>query len=284
MAASTQPLQQTDESEPAQLALATVDGQPWLETPKDLYIPPDALEIILERFEGPLDLLLYLIRKQKLDIVEMPLLEITRQYMEYVEAMKALKLELAADYLVMAALLTEIKSRMLLPKPEPEAEESDPRAELIRRLQQYELYKDASVKVDALPRQERDFFLADADAPTPSALVPQGPDVSLEDLFEAMQAILVRASQFEHHAISREQLSTRQRMSDILDRLIPGELTPFTDLFTLTEGRRGAVVSFLAILELIKGRMIRCVQSQPLGPLWVTPFDADEESDEKAQS
>jgi segregation and condensation protein A len=270
--------------QPAQLALATVDGQPWLESPKDLYIPPDAMEVFLERFEGPLDLLLYLIRKQKLDIVQMPLLEITRQYMDYVEAMKALNLELAADYLVMAALLTEIKSRMLLPKPEIEAEELDPRAELIRRLQQYELYKNASEKLDVLPRLERDHFLASAAAPEVEKPIVTGPDVSVQDLLDAMRGILERASQFEHHAIKSEQLSTRQRMSEILDQLSPGVLTPFTALFTPEEGRRGAVVSFLAILELTKGQLIRCVQSAPLSDIWVTPYGSEHESDETTES
>ncbi|MGY5452965.1 segregation and condensation protein A [Agarivorans sp. MS3-6] len=247
-----------------QLTLASVNGEPWLDFPEDLFIPPDAMEVILEQFEGPLDLLLYLIRKQKLDIQYLPVLAITQQYMEYIEAMRLLKLELAAEYLVMAALLTEIKSRTLLPIQEHDEEEDDPRAMLIRRLQEYELYKDATDKVDQLPRQQRDTYPASIAVPENLPIKWVYPEVSMDDLVQAMRGIAQRAANFEHHEIKREKLSTRQRMSDILAKLQEHRFVDFSQLFTVSEGRSGLVVSFLAILELIKEGYIKCVQSQPL--------------------
>ncbi|CAG9296852.1 segregation and condensation protein A [Celerinatantimonas diazotrophica] len=270
------------QSIPKQLVLATVDGQPWLDIPDDLYIPPDALEVILERFEGPLDLLLYLIRRQKLNIVELPVVEITRQYMSYVSTMAVLKLELAAEYLVMAALLAEIKSRMLLPKPPSEdEEEQDPRAELIRRLQEYELYKNTAQKVDELPRIDRNIYLAKVakSESMPTAVIH--PDVDLAELIAAFAGVVERAQQFEHHEVSRQQLSTRERMSDILSVLKVGVLTDFQSFFIPEEGRMGVIVTFMAILELTKNRLIRCLQSQPLAPIQVTLYEQPSESDEE---
>lgn len=267
----------------SQLVLATVDGQPWLDMPNDLYIPPDALEIILERFEGPLDLLLYLIRRQKLNIVELPVLEITRQYMDYVSTMAALKLELAAEYLVMAALLTEIKSRMLLPKPPvEEAEEEDPRTELIRRLQQYELYRNAAENVDRIPRQERDFFIATLDQPSDLPTIKMHPNVDLAELVGALNQVLKRVQQFEHHEVSRQSLSTRQRMTEILEKLRPHKLVEFTTLFDVDEGRMGVIVTFIALLELMKNQLIRCLQSRPLAAIQVTLMPPVEDSNSSA--
>ncbi|MFM2479963.1 segregation and condensation protein A [Celerinatantimonas sp. YJH-8] len=263
------------EHTPQQLVLATVNGEPWLEIPGDLYIPPDALEVILERFEGPLDLLLYLIRRQRLNIVELPIVEITRQYMSYVATMIDLKLELAAEYLVMSALLAEIKSRMLLPKPELDEPEEDPRAELVRRLQEYELYKNAAEQVDLIPREQRDFFVANLDKPEHLPQQIMYPDVDIAELLGALSVVLERASQFERHEVSRQKLSTRQRMSEILDKLQVGVLTEFSALFTESEGRMGVIVSFMAILELTKNQLIRCLQSAPLAPIQVTLYEAE---------
>lgn len=262
--------------QPRQLVLATVDGEPWLEIPGDLYIPPDALEVILERFEGPLDLLLYLIRRQKLNIVELPIVEITRQYMNYVSTMASLKLELAAEYLVMAALLAEIKSRLLLPKPPiEEDEEDDPRAQLIRRLQEYELYKNGAEHLEKHPRSQRDFFVSELGKPDDLPDVTIYPEVDLAELIAAFSHVLERAGQFVRHEVSRQQLSTRQRMSDIMAKLTPGKLTGFTELFEPCEGRMGAIVSFMAILELIKNSLIRCLQSQPLSPIQIILYEAE---------
>ncbi|WP_221076721.1 segregation and condensation protein A [Agarivorans aestuarii] len=258
-----------------QLTLASVNGEPWLDMPEDLFIPPDAMEVILEQFEGPLDLLLYLIRKQKLDIEHLPVLAITQQYMEYIEAMRMLKLELAAEYLVMAALLTEIKSRSLLPVQEHEQVEEDPRAELIRRLQEYELYKNATEKVDSLPRQQRDTYTATINRPQDMPINVIYPEVTMDELIQAMRGIAQRVANFEHHEIKREKLSTRQRMSDILAKLQQHQFVEFSQLFSLSEGRSGLVVSFLAILELVKEGYIKCVQSQPLQPIQVLLVDAE---------
>ncbi|WP_394175507.1 segregation and condensation protein A [Thalassotalea litorea] len=251
------------------LPLALVHGEAVVEKPQDLFIPPDALEIILEAFEGPLDLLLYLIRKQKFDIVELPIAEITHQYMEYVDVMKSLKLELAAEYLVMAAILAEIKSRLLLPKTTVEDEEEDPRAELIRRLQEYEVIKQAAEDMDELPRLERDVHLANVDLPQSYQPRVVETQVDLQDLVLAMQGVLKRAEAFEHHHIQRENLSTRERMSQILAKLKPGQFVEFSDLFQVQEGRAGVVVTFLAILELIKESLVECVQSQVFGHIQV---------------
>jgi len=250
--------------------LALVYGEAFTRLPQDLYIPPDALEVFLEAFEGPLDLLLYLIRKQNIDILDIPVADITRQYMRYVELMKSVQLELAAEYLVMAAMLAEIKSRMLLPRPEhAEAEEDDPRAELIRRLQEYERFKTAAEDIDKLPRVGRDLHVPLL--PAPEARVRTLlPEVSLDELLHAMAEVLHRADMFESHQITPEALSTRERMSDVLDRLRSTRgFVPFASLFRLEEGRLGVVVTFLAILELIKESLVELVQNEAFAPIHV---------------
>ncbi|MBT0588063.1 segregation and condensation protein A [Alteromonas oceanisediminis] len=251
--------------EPVQqpLPLAFVHGEALIEKPEDLYIPPDALEVILDSFEGPLDLLLYLIRKQKFDIVSMPVLKITQQYMQYVDVMQELKLELAAEYLLMAAILAEIKSRLLLPKrPAEEEDEGDPRAELMRRLKEYEVIKKAAHDLDRLPRAERDHFTASAipaDSIEPIRLLPH---TSLQELTLAFQAAMQRAKAFEHHHIAKETLSTRERMAAILQRLSLQQYTPMQHLYTVEEGRTGVVVTFLALLELTKEGLVDCIQAE----------------------
>lgn len=250
---------------------AIVEGRTVTELPKDLYIPPDALEVFLEAFEGPLDLLLYLIRRQNLDILEIRVAEITQQYMQYVELMHAMQFELAAEYLVMAAMLAEIKSRMLLPRPQlDEAEEGeDPRAELIRRLQEYERFKQAAEAIDALPRVDRNVFPGSATPPPIDRQQPL-PDVELKDLLLAFSEVLRRADMFQNHKISFEALSTRERMGDVLKALSGGtSFVPFQALFTAEEGRLGVVVTFLAIMELIKESLIEIVQSEPFAPIHV---------------
>lgn len=252
-----------------ELPFALVYGQAVTELPLDLYIPPDALEVFLEAFEGPLDLLLYLIRKQNIDILDIPVAEITKQYMGYVELMKSVRLELAAEYLVMAAMLAEIKSRMLLPRStEAEEEEDDPRAELIRRLQEYERYKAAAEGLDELPRVGRDLSVPRLDAPEARArkLLP---DVSLEEVLLSMAEVLRRADMFESHQITRETLSTRERMSEVLERLRGAGFVPFVELFTAQEGRLGVVVTFMAVLELIKEQLVELVQNEPFAAIHV---------------
>ena len=250
---------------------AIVERKTVTELPKDLYIPPDALEVFLEAFEGPLDLLLYLIRRQNLDILEIRVAEITQQYMQYVELMHAMQFELAAEYLVMAAMLAEIKSRMLLPRPQlDEAEEGeDPRAELIRRLQEYERFKQAAEDIEALPRVDRDVFPGSATPPPIDRQQPL-PDVELKELLLAFSEVLRRADMFQNHKISFEALSTRERMGDVLKALSGGtNFVPFQTLFTAEEGRLGVVVTFLAIMELIKESLIEIVQSEPFAPIHV---------------
>jgi segregation and condensation protein A len=252
-----------------EMPFAIVQGAPMLVLPQDLYIPPDALEVFLDAFEGPLDLLLYLIRRQNLDILDIPIAQITAQYMEYVELMKDLKLELAAEYLVMAAMLCEIKSRMLLPRPETaDDEDADPRAELVRRLQEYERFKQAAQDIDALPRLERDCFPVHADVP--AGHVPRiPPTVELNEVLIALREVLGRADLFTSHRVERESLSLRERMSQVLERLQHGGFMPFVDLFDVIEGRAGVVVSFLAILELVKAATLELVQSEPYAPIHV---------------
>ncbi len=243
-----------------EMRLATVHGQPVLQIPQDLYIPPDALEVILEAFEGPLDLLLYLIRRQNLDIVDIPVAEITRQYVDYITVMHELRFELAAEYLVMAAILAEIKSRMLLPRPpQAEGEEEDPRAELVRRLQEYERFKKAAQDIDALPRMERDTHEAHAFVPEHRA-VREPPQVELKEMLLALADVLKRAELFGQHSIKREALSVRARMGELLARLGDGQFQPFVGLFKAEEGRLGVVVTFLATLELAKERLLEIVQ------------------------
>ncbi|HCE38913.1 segregation and condensation protein A [Alloalcanivorax profundimaris] len=254
----------------AEMPFGLMYGQAITKLPDDLYIPPDALEVFLEAFEGPLDLLLYLIKRQNLDILDIPVAQITSQYMEYVELMKALNLELAAEYLVMAAMLGEIKSRTLLPRPSHDDEEDaeDPRAELIRRLQEYERFKQAAEDIDALPRQERDFQMAAARRPDYVREKAQ-PDVDLRELLLAFKEVLHRADMFESHQVSREKLSTRERMANVLDRLKGRDFVPFVELFEAEEGRLGVVVSFLAVLELVKGSLIELIQNEPFSPIHV---------------
>lgn len=252
-----------------ELPLAIVNGQPLTELPQDLYIPPQALEVFLDAFEGPLDLLLYLIRKQNLDILDIPVATITHQYMGYVELMKAVRLELAAEYLVMAAMLAEIKSRMLLPRQEQLGDdEDDPRAELIRRLQEYERFRQAAEDLDELPRVGRDIVLAAAAPPELQAQVAH-PPVSMEELLLSLGEVLRRADMFESHQISRETLSTRERMAEVLERLRGGQFVPFINLYNLDEGKLGVVVTFMAVLELIKEQLIDLVQSEPFAPIHV---------------
>ncbi|MEJ1298842.1 MAG: ScpA family protein [Candidatus Sedimenticola sp. (ex Thyasira tokunagai)] len=259
--------------EQEEMPFAIVQGENWTTVPKDLYIPPDALEVFLDAFEGPLDLLLYLIRRQNLDILDIPIAEITAQYMEYVELMKDMRLELAAEYLVMAAMLAEIKSRMLLPRQEEmDDEEGDPRAELIRRLQEYERYKQAADDIGDLPRMGRDHFQAVVDVPD-KVSQRRPPDVDLKELMSALKEVLERADMFTNHNIQMEALSVRERMSMVLDAVNAESFTEFTQLFRIEEGRMGVVVTFLAILELIKGALIEMVQAEPYGPIHVKVRD-----------
>lgn len=254
----------------ADTPLALIQGQPMTQLPIDLYIPPDALEIILEQFEGPLDLLLYLIRKQNLDILEVNVSEITAQYMGYIDMMSFMQLEMAGEYLVMAAMLTEIKSRMLLPRNKnvEDDEEDDPRAELIRRLQEYERFKQAALNIEEMPRMERDHFKANVAAPE-RIEERVHPDVDIKELMLAMGSVMRRAQMFERHEVAKETLSTRERMSNILASLKGEAFVNFADLFTPEEGRLGVVVSFLAILELIKESLLDIVQNEVLGPIYV---------------
>ena len=252
-----------------EMPFAMVYGEAVTKLPEDLYIPPDALEVFLEAFEGPLDLLLYLIKRQNLDILNISVAEITTQYMQYVELMKTLNFSLAAEYLVMAALLGEIKSRSLLPRQSEELDdEGDPRAELIRRLQEYERYKQAAEDIDELPRIGRDVFLAEAAPPEYRKEIPP-PDVDLKDVLLALQDVLQRADMFESHQVEREKLSTRERMSEVLERLDDKRFVSFEHLFTVEEGRLGVVVTFLAILELVKEQLIELIQHEPLGSIHV---------------
>lgn len=250
------------------MPFAIVQGSPVTQLPRDLYIPPDALEVFLEAFEGPLDMLLYLIKRQNLDILDIPIAQITRQYMEYVDLMKELRLELAAEYLVMAAMLAEIKSRMLLPRHEDAEEDEDPRAELVRRLQEYERYKQAAEDLDGLPRMGRDVHEVNVDTPHVEP-VKVYPHVELRDLLFALRDVLQRAEMFSHHHVQREPLSVRERMSSILGSLEGAEFAEFTSLFTQEEGRRGVVVTLLAVLELMKEHLVELVQTRTFGPIHV---------------
>lgn len=258
-------------SAPAQeeMPFAIVYGKSMTELPKDLYIPPDALEIILEAFEGPLDLLLYLIRRQNLDILDINVADITHQYMQYIELMDAMQFELAAEYLLMAAMLAEIKSRVLLPRQsEAEEDEEDPRAQLIRRLQEYERFKKAAEDLDELPREGRDYFLAAAQPPEKEARRAD-PPVEMKELLLALSEVLRRADMFESHQVERERLSTRERMSEVLERLKGGHFVPFVTLFNVSEGRLGVVVTFLAVMELVKETLVELLQTETFGPIHV---------------
>ena len=258
---------QSNTLEQQELPLAFIAGEAITEVPKDLYIPPDALEIFLEAFEGPLDLLLYLIKRQNIDILEINVAEITDQYMTYVELMEASQFELAAEYLVMAAMLAEIKSRILLPRHEEEGtEEDDPRMELIRRLQEYERYKEAAQKINDLPRMDRNYYRAKAMLPVIERVTPD-PDVDLQDMLISLGRVLRRADMFEHHHIQLETLSTREKMSEILIRISEHKFVPLVSLLVKEEGRLGIVVTFLAVMELMKDSLIEIVQTDPFGPI-----------------
>lgn len=262
---------QPDSEPPAQreLAFAYVDGEAITEVPKDLYIPPDALEIFLEAFEGPLDLLLYLIKRRNIDILDIKVAEITDQYMAYVDLMEASQFELAAEYLAMAAMLAEIKSRLLLPRHAEEGpEEDDPRMQLIRRLQEYERYKKAAEAIDELVRLDRDIHRASAALPKLERITPE-PTVELQDILLSLTRVLRRADMFEHHHIQRETLSTREKMSEILVRITDLKFVPLVSLLVPSEGRLGVIVTFLAVMELIKESLIEIVQSEPFGPIHV---------------
>ena len=259
----------SSESMQEEMPFAIVDGEAVSEPPRDLYIPPQALKVFLEAFEGPLDLLLYLIRRQNLDVLDIPIAEITRQYMQYIDLMRELELELAGEYLLMAAMLAEIKSRMLLPRVSSEAaEELDPRAELVRRLQEYERYKRAAEDIDRLERLERDVFVASAGL-TERKVVELLPEVTLNEMLLAFRDVVQRAAMFAHHHVQRERLSVRQRMSEILERVRGAEFVDFPRLFLVTEGRMGVTVTFVAILELLREGLLDIVQSDTYGVLHV---------------
>jgi segregation and condensation protein A len=270
-------LEATSESRAA--IFAVVNGAPYTELPQDLYIPPDALEIFLETFEGPLDLLLYLIRRQNLDILDIPIASITRQYVAYIDMMTQMQMELAAEYLLMAAILAEIKSRMLLPRPAAaEGEENDPRADLVRRLQEYERFRTASEQLDALPRCGRDIFESGGLDVGHIPLQKRYPEVDLSEILKAFRDVLRRADRVTHHRILREPLSVRERMIGVLERLSRVGSLLFQELFAYEEGRQGVVVSLLAILELSKERLIEIVQEEPFAVLSIRMLAAETEA------
>jgi segregation and condensation protein A len=274
---------------PAQgeMPFAVVEGEPVTELPRDLYIPPYALEVFLEAFEGPLDLLLYLIRRQNLDILDIPIAEISRQYVQYIELMKEMQFELAGEYLVMAATLAEIKSRMLLPRSaDGEEEDDDPRAELVRRLQEYERFKKAATDIDTLERLERDVLQTSAEV-TEHAVVTKLPDITLKELIRVFKEALDRSAMFAHHHVQREPLSVRERMSNILVTLQAERYVDFRQLFDAREGRMGVTVTFLAILELIKEALVDVVQTEPFGAIHIRAAQVapgvDEIAEERVQ-
>jgi segregation and condensation protein A len=247
---------------------ARIHGEVFTKLPHDLYIPPDALEVYLDAFEGPLDLLLYLIRKHNLNILDIPMAELTRQYMQYVEKMKAIKLELAGDYLLMSAMLIEIKSRMLLPKPVEIESEDDPRAELVRRLMEYEAIKLAAQRLDEMPKVGEGIAIASAYYQHISNLNP--PEVSLDDITEAWRNVLKRASHFTHHKVGKSELSVREHMSIILRQLKVNNMLEFSHLFDVAkDGIPKLVVCFLAILELTREGLLRLTQQAPFSPIYV---------------
>ena len=261
-----------------EMPLAVVHGQPLLQIPQDLYIPPDALEVILDAFEGPLALLLYLIRRQNLDILDIPVASISRQYVDYIQGMHELRFELAAEYLVMAAILAEIKSRLLLPRPpSEEGIEEDPRADLIRRLQEYERYKKAAEDLDTLPRQERDTAPVSAFVPD-RAEIRLPPPVDIREMLLALHDVFKRAELYTQHAIKRDALSVRQRMGELLERLADGQFHRFESLFTVEEGKLGVVVTFLGLLTLAKEQLVDIVQEGPLQPIYVKSLASGEDA------
>ncbi len=270
------------EAQPQQgeMPFAIVEGEPVTEMPRDLYIPPQALEVFLEAFEGPLDLLLYLIRRQNIDVLDIPIADITRQYMEYIQLMQELDLELAGEYLLMAAMLAEIKSRMLLPRSgEGEQDEEDPRAELVRRLQEYERFKRAAEDIDRLPRLERDVHQAVAEL-THRKVVQLLPEIALQEMLVAFKDVVQRATMFAHLHVRRETLSVRQRMSDVLAMLEGSVLVEFIRLFRPEEGRMGVTVTFAALLELLREGLVEIVQTEPYQPLHVRRAERDPDATE----
>ncbi len=256
--------------EQVEMPFALVNGEPVTAMPRDLYIPPQAMEVFLDAFEGPLDLLLYLIRRQNLNVLDIPIAPITKQYMEYIELMQEMQLELAGEYMLMAATLAEIKSRMLLPRSSEalNGEEADPRAELVRRLQEYERFKRAAESIDRIPRLERDVFQAEAaaDLPRPTESLPQ---VQLQEMILAFRDVVSRAAMFAHHHVQRERLSVRERMSEVLANVQKNAFVEFQRLFKVEEGRMGVTVTFVALLELLREGMIELVQTEAFGPLHV---------------
>ena len=264
------PSSESVQAQQNEMPFAMVHGEPVTVPPQDLYIPPDALEVFLDAFEGPLDLLLYLIKRQNLDILALPIANITQQYMEYIELMKELRLELAAEYLVMAAMLAEIKSRMLLPRPVETTEEEDPRAELIRRLQEYERFKQAAENMNELPRMERDMQELSV-LQTEIVEEKKLPQVEIKDLVHALQQVMRRVEMYASHAIQREPLSVRERMTHILNSLSVDDFVEFGSLFSKEEGRGGVIVTFIAILELLKEQVVEIVQSEVYAPIYVKP-------------
>jgi segregation and condensation protein A len=267
---TTTPLQEDIIKTPHQeeMILATVQGKGITTLPEDLYVPPNALKILLDTFSGPLDFLLYLIRKQNLDILDIDVAKISEQYTSYIDLMDAMQVELAGDYLVMAAYLAELKSKMLLPRPEEQQDEEDPRAELIRRLQEYQRFKSAADKIDTLPRLDRDFYAAQAQLPEFALDTPLA-DIPLEELTFALAEVMRRVDQSQAHSINFEELSTRERMTQILERMRAESFIKFTSLFIKEEGKMGVVVTFLAILELLKDSLIEIVQSEEFGPIHI---------------
>ena len=257
---------ETDINKQYEMPFAVVEGEPVTELPQDLYIPPFALKVFLEAFEGPLDLLLYLIKRQNLNILDIPVTEITQQYIDYINLMEEIKLELAGEYLLMAAMLAEIKSRMLLPRPETLDEEEDPRAELVRRLQEYERFKIAAEELDSLPRLERDIVIANAEAPNKSVVIKL-PEVTIKELLIAFHDVLKRVEMNSELHFRKETLSVRQRMADIINRIHSKKFIDFIDLFNANEGRIGIAVTFLAILELLKDAAIEVVQNEEFAPM-----------------
>jgi segregation and condensation protein A len=265
----------SETAQQGEMPFAIVEGEPVTEFPRDLYIPPQALEVFLEAFEGPLDLLLYLIRRQNIDVLDIPIADITRQYMEYIQLMQELDLELAGEYLLMAAMLAEIKSRMLLPRiGDPGQEEEDPRAELVRRLQEYERYKRAAEDIDRLPRLERDVYPAVAEL-THREVVRILPEVALQEMLVAFKDVVQRATMFAHLHVQRETLSVRQRMSEVLAYLEGVGLVEFMRLFRPEEGRMGVTVTFAALLELMREQLVEIVQAEPYQPLHVRRIEGN---------
>ena len=257
-----------------ELPFAIVHGEEISSPPEDLYIPPDALEVFLETFEGPLDLLLYLIRRQNLDILDIPIADITDQYMDYVEIMRHSNLDLAAEYLVMAAMLAEIKSRMLLPRHEEVEDEDDPRAELVRRLQEYERFKQVATDIDEMPHLGRDQFPSNVEVVRHDKEKPE-PDIEMRELLLAFQGVLKRVDMQKHHKIEREEISIREKMTHVLAKLDGDKFVEFQTLFSFKEGRLGVVVTLMAILELLKLQVIDMVQADAFAPIYLKPVGAD---------